>query len=109
MKNIAYIIAHDGNGEFIQNGILKSIADRTHGANVIALYFIENGVYHLVKGSRRSKEVSIAMQEQHIKVLASKQSIKERRIQNMMIDGVKLASFDSFYNVTQNADHIISV
>jgi len=109
MKKIAYIISRDGSGEYIQDSILKSIADRTHGAHVISLYFIENGVYFLVKGSRRAKEIMIAMHEQDVKIFASKQSIKERKIENMMLDGIELATFDSFYKITQEADHIISI
>ena len=109
MKKIAYIISKNGSGEFIQESILASIAEGAHTGEVIALYFTEEGVFHLMKGSRRAKEIGIAMETQGVKVFASKQSVKERRLQNIVIPGVELSGYSSFFEVAQNADHLISV
>lgn len=109
MKKIAYIISKNGSGEFIQESILASIAEGAHGGEILALYFTEEGVYHLVKGSRRAKEIGVAMNSQGVKVFASKQSVKDRRLQNMIIPGIELASYDNFFDVAVEADHLISV
>ena len=109
MKKIAYIITRNGSGDFIEDSILKTIADGNHGADVVALYFIENGVYHLIKGSRRANEIFLTLKNKNVKVFASKQSINDKKIKNMMIDGIELTSFESFYKYAKEADHIISL
>jgi len=109
MKKIAYIISKNGSGEFIQESVLGSIADGVHSGQIVALYFTEEGVYHLVKGSRRAKEVGIAIDLQGVKVIASKQSVKDRRLQNMVIQGIELGNYEQFFELAQEADHIISV
>ena len=109
MKKIAYIISKNGSGEFIQESILGSIADGVHGGEVVAIYFTEEGIYHLVKGSRRAKEVGIAIENRGVRVFASKQSIKDRKLQNMIIPGIEFASYDQFFEIAQQADHVISV
>jgi sulfur relay (sulfurtransferase) DsrF/TusC family protein len=109
MKKIAYIISKNGSGEFIQESILASIAEGSHSGEILALYFTEEGVYHLVKGSRRAKEIGISMDSQGVKVIASKQSIKDRKLQNMIIPGIELGTYEQFFEVAQNADHLISV
>jgi sulfur transfer complex TusBCD TusB component (DsrH family) len=109
MKKVAYIISKNGSGEFIQESILGSIAEGTHGGKIIALYFTEEGIYHLVKGSRRAKEIGIAIESRDVRVIASKQSIKDRKLQNMIIPGIELGSYEQFFDIAQQADHVISV
>lgn len=109
MKKIAYIISENGGGEFIQESILGSIADGSHVGKIVALYFTEEGVYHLVKGSRRAKEIGLAIDTQSVKVIASKQSVKDRKILNMVIQGVELGTYEQFIEIAMEADHIISV
>ncbi len=109
MKKIAYIISQNGGGEFIQESILGAIADGSHTGKIIAVYFTEEGVYHLVKGSRRAKEIGMAIDSQEVKVIASKQSVKDRKIQNMVIQGVELGNYEQFIEIALDADHIISV
>lgn len=109
MKKIAYIISNNGGGELIQESILGAIADGSHAGKIVALYFTEEGVYHLVKGSRRAKEIGIAIDSQDVKVIASKQSVKDRKIQNMVIQGVELGTYEQFIEIALDADHIISV
>lgn len=109
MKKVAYIITKNGSGEFIQESILGSIAEGTHGGQIIALYFTEEGIYHLVKGSRRAKEIGIAIDNQNVRVFASKQSIKDRKLQNMVIQGIEYGTYEQFFEIAQEADHVISV
>jgi sulfur transfer complex TusBCD TusB component (DsrH family) len=109
MKKIAYIISKNGGGELIQESILGTIADGSHAGKIVALYFTEEGVYHLVKGSRRAKEIGISIDSQDVKVIASKQSVKDRKIQNMVIQGVELGTYEQFIEIALDADHIISV
>jgi sulfur transfer complex TusBCD TusB component (DsrH family) len=109
MKKIAYIISNNGGGELIQESILGAIADGSHAGKIVALYFTEEGVYHLVKGSRRAKEIGISIDSQDVKVIASKQSVKDRKIQNMVIQGVELGTYEQFIEIALDADHIISI
>jgi sulfur relay (sulfurtransferase) DsrF/TusC family protein len=109
MKKIAYVISRNASGEFVQESILAAIADGSHAGQVIALYFTEEGIYHLVKVSRRAKEVGIALDTQGVKVIASKQSIKDRKLLNMIIPGVEFSTYDQFLNSVMDADHILIV
>jgi len=109
MKRVAYIISKNGSGEFIQESILAAIAEGVHGGEVVAIYFTEEGVYHLVKGARRAKEIGIAMESQGVRVFASKQSVKDRKLQNMIIPGIELSGYDTFFEIAQEVDHLISV
>jgi sulfur transfer complex TusBCD TusB component (DsrH family) len=63
----------------------------------------------LVKGSRRAKEIGISIDSQDVKVIASKQSVKDRKIQNMVIQGVELGTYEQFIEIALDADHIISI
>ncbi len=109
MKKIAYIISRNASGEFVQESILGAIAEGSHAGKVIALYFTEEGIYHLVKGSRRAKEVGIALDTQGVKVIASKQSVKDRKLLHMIIPGVEHGTYDQFLNFAMEADHILTI
>ncbi|MBN1350326.1 DsrE family protein [candidate division KSB1 bacterium] len=109
MKKIAYIITRNGSSELIENGILKTIADGAHGADVIAIYFVEDGVYYLAKSNKLSGDISEVVYNQNVKVFASKQSVRDRKLLPMLLEGVEISTFDSFYEIAKNADHIISI
>ena len=105
----AYIITHNGAGEFIQESILNAIASGEHFGRVTALYFTEEGVYHLVKGSRRAKALGLAIDKHDLQVFVSKPSVRERRLQNMIIPGITFGDYSQFLEVAQNASHIICI
>lgn len=108
MKKIAYIFTKQHTGELMEDSILLPIALGQHGVEVIAMYFVEDGVYHLVKGGRSSKNVRIAISEQNIKVFGCKNSIRNRNLKNVIIDGVLKGNFRDFYKIALEADHIVS-
>ena len=108
MKKIAYIFTKQHTGELMEDSLLLPIALGQHGAEVIAIYFIEDGVYHLVKGGRSSKNLKIAMSEQNVKIFACDISIKNRNLQNIIIDGVHKGDFKDFYEIVLGVDHIVS-
>ena len=108
-KEVAYIITHNGAGEFIQESILNAIASGEHFGRVTALYFTEEGVYHLVKGSRRAKALGLAIDKHDLQVFVSKPSVRERRLQNMIIPGITFGDYSQFLEVAQNASHIICI
>jgi len=108
MKKIAYIFTKQHTGELLEDSILLPIALGQHGVEVVAMYFVEDGVYHLVKGGRSSKNLKIAATEQKVNVFGCKMSIKNRNLQNVIIDGVTIGDFSEFYQIALAADHIIS-
>lgn len=108
MKKAAYIFTKQHTGELLEDSILQPIAKGTHAAQVVALWFVEDGVYHLVKGGRSSKNLKLAVQNFNVKVFGCKLSIKNRNIQNMIVDGVQIGKFDDFYSIALESDHIIS-
>ena len=108
MKTIAYIFTKQHTGELMEDSLLLPIALGKHGTKVIAMYFVEDGVYHLVKGGRSSKNLKISMNEQNIKIFGCNISIKNRNLQNVIIDGIEGGDFKDFYKIALEADHIIS-
>ena len=108
MKKIAYIFTKQHTGELMEDSILLPIALGQHGAKVIAMYFVEDGVYHLVKGGRSSKNLKISISEHDVKVFGCNISIKNRNLQNVIIDGVNVGDLKDFYQMALEADHIIS-
>ena len=108
MKKIAYIITKQHTGELMEESLLLPIALGQHGADVVSIYFVEDGVYHLVKGGRSSKNLKIAINEQKVKVFGCKKSIKNRNLQNVIIEGIQEGEFKDFYHEALEVDHIIS-
>ncbi|MBD3289225.1 hypothetical protein GF337_10510 [candidate division KSB1 bacterium] len=49
----------------------------------------------------------MAVKDQHVKVFGCKLSIKNRNLQNVIVDGVKIGKFNDFYSIALEADHII--
>ncbi|MBD3288477.1 hypothetical protein GF337_06695, partial [candidate division KSB1 bacterium] len=98
MKKAAYIFTKQHTGELLEDSILRPLATGSHEPKVIALYFVEDGVYHLVKGGRSSKNLKLAVKDQHVKVFGCKLSIKNRNLQNVIVDGVKIGKFNDFYS-----------
>ena len=108
MKKIAYIFTKQHTGELMEDSILLPVALGQHGVEVIAMYFVEDGVYHLVKGGRSSKNLKIAMTEQNVKIFGCKISIKNRNLHNVIIEGIQDGDFKDFYDLALKADHIVS-
>lgn len=108
MKKVAYIFTRHQTGELIEDSLIVPIASGQHGAQVIAMYFVEDGVYHLAKGGRSSKNLKITMSKQKVKVIGCEISIKNRKLQNFLIEGVHIGNFNDFYKVALDADHILS-
>jgi len=109
MKSIAYIISSERISELIDENLLAPILKGEHGAKVVAFYFVGDGVYHLVKGSRNAKSIKLAMAKEEISIYACKTSIKSRKIQNIIIDNVNLGTLKDFYDVAFDADYIVSL
>ncbi|MFX0136705.1 MAG: DsrE family protein [Candidatus Hodarchaeota archaeon] len=108
MKKIAYVFTKQHTGELMEDSLLLPIALGQHGAKVVAMYFIEDGVYQLMKGGRSSKNLKTAINEKDVKVFGCKISIKNRNLQNVIIDGVHIGEFNDFFQIALEADHIIS-
>jgi len=109
MKKVAYLITRSGTRELIEGCLLSTIAAGTHGAQVVALHFAEDGVYHLVKGTTCANKIEKAMQEHGVKVLACECSTQNRSLEDKIIDGVELGHFADFYEAAADADHIIVI
>jgi len=108
MKTVAYIITRQNIADLLEDDILTPIMRGDHGANVSAFYFVGDGVYHLVRGSRYASSISTIVRANRIPVFACSCSVTGKMLQNVIVDEVKLGTLDDFYNATSEADHIIS-
>ncbi|MDZ7261234.1 MAG: DsrE family protein [candidate division KSB1 bacterium] len=108
MKSVAYIITQKWPDELVQECLLPSIAQGTHGAKVVAMYFAEDGVYHLLKANPDARKIIMAIEDEDIKIIVSKQSVRQRKLDHLLLEGVTQGDFSDFYQAAQDADHIIS-
>ncbi len=108
MKSVAFIITRQNLSELFEDDILIPIVKGDSGLKAVAFYFVGEGVYHLLKGSRHAKNIKSIIESKQIAVVASESSIRNRKLQNVVIDGVKLGVLKDFYDSAAGVDHIIS-
>lgn len=108
MKKIAYIITKESTSELIEENIFSPIAKGEHGVKVKGVFFIGDGVYYLLKGSRTAKSINLVAEKKGTEIFACKQSVNNRKLQNILINGVIIGTLNKFYEEMADVDHIIS-
>lgn len=107
MKTAAYIISGKSSSELLEDNLLVPLERGELRTRAAALFFVADGVYHLMKGARSSKVLRTLLAEQKTTIIGCQLSIKNRKLQNVLIDGLILGSLDDFYEAAKDADHII--
>ncbi len=108
MKTVAFIITRENVSELIEDNILAPIVEGDSGVKTVAIYFVGDGVYHLLKGSRDAKNIKAIIKMGQTNILACENSIKNRKLQHIVIDDLKIATMKDFFNTTADVSHIIS-
>lgn len=108
MKSLAYIITREDISELLEENILIPILRGEHGARVDAFYFVGDGVYHLLKGSRNAKNLKSMIKMEQTKIYGCEDSIKNRKLKNVVIEDIKIGTLKDFYQAVADVDHIIS-
>ena len=108
MKSVAYIITRQNISEVIEDNILAPIINGESGLKTVALYFVGEGVYHLIKGNRNAKNIKSIIKMGPTKFFACETSIKNRKLQNLVIDGIVMGTMEDFFVAAANVEHIIS-
>jgi predicted peroxiredoxin len=108
VKKVAYIITRNGTRELIQGCLLGTIANDCHGAQTVAMHFVEDGVYHLIKGTATAERIETAIKEHGVKVLACECSVENRGIEGLLVDGVQIGHLSHFWEAAEEADHVMS-
>ena len=108
MKSVAYIITRENMSELIEDNILLPIIHGESGVKIVAFYFVGDGVYHLIKGNRNAKNIKAIIKMEQTEIYVCETSIKNRKLQNVVIENVKPGTMQDFLNATANVDHIIS-
>ncbi|MDZ7262779.1 MAG: DsrE family protein [candidate division KSB1 bacterium] len=109
MKKIAYIITKDTSGELLESCLLSNMGKRPINGQISALFFVGEGIYHLVKGSRSANKIKEGIQNLNIKVVACEHSVKSRNMETLLINGIKIGTISDFYAVAEDVDHIMSL
>lgn len=109
MKKVAYLITRSGTQELIGGCLLNTTSTGRQGVQVVALHFCEDGVFHLVKGSKNAAKVARAMAEQGVKVIACECSVGNRGLEEMLIEGVEIGHLADFFAAAEEADHVIAL
>ena len=108
MKSVAYIITRENISELLEDNILSPILEGDHGVEVVAFYFVGDGVFHLIKGTRNAKNFKALLKKSQTEIFACEISIKNRKLQNVVIDQARLGTLKDFYLAASNVDHIVS-
>jgi len=108
MKTIAYIITKESTSELIEDSLFAPMARGEYGGKVRGIFFVGDGVYHLVKGSRTTKNIKMITEKEGTEIYACKISVKNRKLQNIIVNGVIVSSLKDFYEAMPDVDHIIS-
>ncbi|MDZ7265624.1 MAG: DsrE family protein [candidate division KSB1 bacterium] len=108
MKKFAYIITHELSAELLEDNLLAALEPGNQEIKLIALFFVDDGIYHLIKGNRILKKLKAACASGALAVFACNQSTKVRKIHNMIFEEAKMGSINDFYLAAADADHIIA-
>jgi intracellular sulfur oxidation DsrE/DsrF family protein len=109
VKKVAYIITRNGTRELIEGCLLGTIANGCHGAQTVAMHFVEDGVYHLIKGTSTGDRVEKAIREHGVTVLACECSVENRGIEDQLVDGVQIGHLSHLWEAAETADHVIAI
>ncbi len=108
MKKIAYIISGRNSNELLNDNLFAPLEKDELRTKASILFFVADGVYNLMKGSRSSKALRTIMERDKSKIIGCEISIKNRKLQNFIIEGVVLGNLNDFYDAAKDADQIIS-
>jgi len=107
-KKIAYIVTRDEAMEILEDN-LSSLVRNEQTVEIVAIYFVDNGVYQIVKGARIANKIRDALRVRDIFLYVDDESVKKRNLQNMLLEDAKIGTIADFYASTQDADHIIAL
>jgi len=107
MKKIAYIISREDEGEIIEQGFLIPFTKGSQNIRIVALYFVGEGVYHLIKGNRISKIIDKVIADKKCSVAVCRESVQSRLLKNLISNTIQSATLEDFYKLAESADHII--
>ncbi len=108
MKKIAYIITKESTSELIEESVFAPMAKGEHGGHVKGVFFVGDGVYYLLKGSRTAKNIKTIAENTETDIYACKSSVNNRKLQNILLNGVVVTTLSEFYEAMSDVDHIIS-
>lgn len=109
MKNIAYIVSGRSSTELLEDNIFTPLEKGELGVNAPVFFFVADGIYHLMKGARSSKTIKTMIARHKSKIIGCEISVKNRKLQNVLIEGVVVGSLKDFYEAAKNVDHVISI
>ncbi len=108
MKKFALVITRQNIPEFIESHILLPIVRKEFGEDITSIFFVEDGVYHLMKATRSAKHIRAIIEKQQVRIFACEDSIISRNLQNLIIDGITLGKLKDFLEASENADRILT-
>ncbi len=108
MKSLAFIITRQNLPEFVENQILLPIVRGEFGITPAALFFVDDGVYSLMKATRAAGYLKTIIEKYQIPIFACQDSIMNRNLQNLIIDGIRFGKLKDFLEASDQADRILT-
>lgn len=107
---IAYLVTRNATNELLNGCLLTTLSKGRHHAEVVAMHFCEDGVYHLVRGSDAAGKIEKAA-ERGTKILACACSVENRGLKRLLLAGATIAHLPQFYRLCEESgvEHIITV
>lgn len=108
IEKIAYIVTRDTASEILENN-LSTLLSSGSPTWIVGIYFVDDGVYNIVKGARIANIIRDALRIKNIWLFVHEGSVNKRNLHNMLLEDAEIKTLADFYAHTQDADHIIAI
>ncbi|MBN1349430.1 DsrE family protein [candidate division KSB1 bacterium] len=108
LTKIAYIVSNDRVSEVLETN-LAAILNGEETVRIVGLYFVDDGVFHIIKGARIANMLRDALRYQDLWIFADDASVKKRNLQKILVEDAEIKSLTEFYKYVQDANHIITI
>ena len=96
---IAYIFSTQGHSVSYKLGkmILPQLEEKTHGVEVVGMFFFEDNTYVLQKENPIGERLAKIAAESGMLLMACDQCAYEREIDGMLVEGASIGCFPNLY------------
>jgi sulfur relay (sulfurtransferase) complex TusBCD TusD component (DsrE family) len=107
---LAYVFISDFSHQVLSTMILPQIESGRHGAEVVGMFFTQDRVYFLMKGTELGERIKKLI-DGGMAAIACDQCTYERGVENNLIDGVTIGCFPDFLKALaeKGVDQVVTI
>lgn len=108
---VAYVLQSPHAQNILTNMIIPQMEKGIHGAEVAGMFFIMDNTYFLIKDTDTAERLKELNKNTGVILLACDKCVKERKIENNLIEEAAIGCFPVCYAALDSAkvDHIITI